>query len=90
MPVVIGELGERNCDSGSAAYTRHVLGLVDAERAKGNTFGVIEWTWNAETNDPDSWHCPTGPNGEAGPLLIRSYDGTPTVMGAAFRAWTLR
>ncbi len=86
MPVILGELGERRCDSGTAAYTRHVLSLVDAERRKGNTIGVLEWAWNA-VQGPDGWHCPTGQYGEGGPLLIRSYDGTPTVMGAAFRSW---
>jgi len=30
MPVILGELGERRCDSGSGAYTRRVLGLLDA------------------------------------------------------------
>jgi hypothetical protein len=89
MPVILGELGERSCDSGTAAYTHHVLGLIDAERRKGNVFGVLEWVWNAKTTSPDSWHCPTGPNGEGGPVLIRSYDGTPSVMGSVFRDWTL-
>ena len=88
MPVIIGELGERNCDSGSAAYTRHVLALIDAERRKGNTIGVLEWAWNA-VQGPDGWHCPTGQFGEGGPLLIRNYNGTPTAMGQAFRTWTL-
>jgi endoglucanase len=87
MPVILGELGERNCDSGNAAYTRRVLGLIDTEQRRRNIVGVLEWTWNAETNDPNSWHCPTGANGEAGPLLIRDYNGTPTVMGNAYRTW---
>ncbi len=87
LPVIVGELGERYCDSGTASYTRHVLALVDAEKRKGNTFGVFEWAWNA-VQGPDGWHCPTGQYGEGGPLLIRSYDGTPTVMGSAYRAWT--
>jgi hypothetical protein len=88
MPVILGELGERRCDSGSAAYTRHVLTLLDAEKRKGNVMGVLEWAWNA-VQGPDSWHCPTGQYGEGGPLLIRSYDGTPTVMGSVFRTWIL-
>ncbi len=87
IPVIIGELGERYCDSGAGAYTRHVLGLVDTEQRKGNVVGVLAWTWNAATSDPDGWHCPTGRYGEAGPLLIRDYAGTPTVMGSVFRAW---
>jgi endoglucanase len=86
MPVILGELGERKCDSGSGAYTRHVLALVDAQQRKGNVLGVLEWAWNAESG-PDGWHCPTGRYGEGGPLLIRSYDGTPTVMGSVFRTW---
>jgi hypothetical protein len=85
MPVIVGELGERRCDSGRAAYTRKVLGLIDAEKRKGNVVGVLEWAWNAG----GGWKCPTGPYGEGGPLLIRSYKGTPTVMGGAFRRWTL-
>ena len=48
--------------------------------------GVMEWAWNA-VQGPDGWHCPTGQYGEGGPLLIRSYDGTPTVMGSVFRTW---
>jgi endoglucanase len=83
IPVIIGELGERRCDSGSAAYTKHVLGLVDAEQKKGTVVGVLEWTWNAGGD----WHCPTGRYGEGGPLLIRSYNGTPTIMGRVYRNW---
>jgi hypothetical protein len=86
MPVILGELGERYCDSGTGAYTKHVLSLVDAERGKGNVMGVFEWAWNA-VQGPDGWHCPTGQYGEGGPLLIRSYNGTPTVMGVVFRSW---
>ncbi len=88
MPVILGELGERYCDSGSAAYTKHVLGLIDSEKRKGNLIGVLEWAWNA-VQGPDGWHCPTGQYGEGGPLLIRSYNGTPTVMGKVFRTWTV-
>jgi len=83
MPVIVGELGERHCNSGSAAYTKSVLGLIDAEQKKGNVVGVFEWTWNAG----GGWHCPTGPYGEGGPLLIKSYNGTPTVMGRVYRTW---
>lgn len=88
MPVILGELGERHCDSGTAAYTRNVLRIVDADRHKGNVIGVLEWTWNAEGGG-SGWQCPTGPYGEGGPVLIKSYDGTPSVMGSAFRQWTL-
>ncbi len=88
MPVILGELGERYCDSRTAAYTKHVLSLVDAEKRNGNIIGVLEWTWNAEGHG-SGWQCPTGKFGEGGPVLIRSYDGTPTVMGTAFQAWTL-
>jgi hypothetical protein len=83
LPVVLGELGERRCDSGAAAYTRHVLGLIDAQQRKGNQVGVFEWAWNAAGD----WHCPTSRYGQGGPLLIRSYDGTPTVMGRVYRTW---
>src|SRR5262249_17429160 len=84
MPVIVGERGERHCDSGSAAYAHHVLGLVDAEKRKGNVVGVLEWAWNAG----GGWQCPTGRYGEGGPLLIRDYRGTPTVMGRVLRKWT--
>ena len=87
LPVILGELGERYCDSGTGAYTSHVLSLIDGEAAKGNLFGVSGWTWNARTSVSTGWHCPTGPNGEGGPLLIRDYSGTPTVMGGVLRAW---
>jgi hypothetical protein len=87
LPVILGELGERRCDSGTAAYTRHVLGLVDGEASKGNLIGVLGWTWNARTSTSTGWQCPTGLNGEGGPLLIRDYAGTPTVMGGALRGW---
>jgi len=88
LPVILGELGETHCDSGTAAYTRHVLSLVDGEAKKGNLFGVLGWTWNARTSVSTGWHCPTGPQpGEGGPLLIRNYAGTPTVMGGVLRRW---
>ncbi len=85
LPVILGELGERNCDSGTAAYTSHVLSLIDGEAGRGTVFGVLGWTWNAG----GGWQCPTGPDGEGGPLMIRDYGGTPTVMGAVFRKWML-
>jgi hypothetical protein len=83
LPVVLGELGERKCDSGTGAYTRHVLGLIDAQHRQGNQVGVFEWAWNAAGD----WRCPTGRYGEGGPLLIRDYDGTPTVTGRVYRTW---
>jgi len=86
LPVILGELGERRCDSGSGAYTRRVLGLVDAAERKGTVIGVLMWTWNAQTG-ADGWHCPTGRYGEGGPVLIHDYAGTPTVMGSVFRRW---
>ena len=86
MPVIVGELGERYCDSGAASYTRNVLRLIDTEKRKGNVMGVLEWTWNAEGGG-SGWQCPTGQYGEGGPVLIKSYDGTPTIMGSRFRQW---
>ena len=86
MPVILGELGERYCNSGTGAFTRRVLGLIDSERRKGNVVGVLAWTWNAAAG-PDGWHCPTGQYGEGGPVLIRSYAGAPTVMGRVYRTW---
>lgn len=83
LPVVLGELGERYCDSRAGAYMNHVLGLIDAQQRKGNRVGVFAWAWNAGGD----WHCPTGRFGEGGPLLIRNYEGTPTVMGRVYRAW---
>jgi endoglucanase len=73
--------------SGTAAYTSHVLSLVDDQAAKGDLFGVLGWTWNAKTNTSSGWQCPTGPFGEGGPLLIRDYAGTPTAMGGVLRTW---
>jgi len=89
LPVIVGELGERNCDSGVAAYTSHLLTLVNGEPAKGNIFGALGWTWNARTAVSTGWQCPTGPFGEGGPLLIRNYAGTPTIMGGVLRNWLL-
>jgi hypothetical protein len=83
LPVILGELGERYCDSGSGAYTRRVLGLIDSEQRNGNVIGVFEWAWNVG----GGWHCPTGRYGEGGPLLIRNYNGVPTVMGRVYRTW---
>jgi endoglucanase len=83
MPVIVGELGERHCNSGTASFTKKVLGLIDAEQKKGNVVGVFEWAWNSG----GGWHCPTGQYGEGGPLLITSYNGTPTVMGRVYRNW---
>jgi hypothetical protein len=87
LPVMLGELGQRYCDSGTAPYIRHVLSLVDGAATRGNLFGVLGWTWNARTSTSTGWHCPTGPNGQGGPLLIRNYAGTPTVMGGVLRRW---
>jgi hypothetical protein len=87
IPVIIGELGERMCDSSTAAYTSHVLSLIDGEQAQGRLYGVLGWTWNARTAVSTGWQCPTGPFGEGGPLLIRNYGGTPTVMGQVLRSW---
>ena len=87
LPVILGELGERYCDSGNAAYTSHVLSLIDGQETSGNLFGVLGWTWNARTSQSQGWHCPTGPYGQGGPLLIRDYTGTPTIMGGVLRAW---
>jgi hypothetical protein len=87
IPVILGELGEQNCDSGMATYTRHVLALVNAQAKLGNTIGVLGWTWNAATSVSTGWHCPTDQYGGGGPLLIRAYTGTPTVMGSFIRAW---
>jgi hypothetical protein len=85
MPVILGDVGERHCDSGTGAYTGHVLSLIDGEASKGRLVGVLGWTWNAG----GGWQCPTGPNGEGGPLMIRNYAGTPTVMRAVLRGWML-
>jgi glucose/arabinose dehydrogenase len=87
IPVIIGELGERYCDSGAGTYTSHVLSLINGEAAKGNLMGVLGWTWNAKTAISTGWACPTGPYGEGGPLLIRDYTGKPTVMGGVLGAW---
>jgi len=87
MPVILGELGERFCDSGTAAYTSHVLSLVNGQAAQGNLMGVLGWTWNAATAESTGWQCPTAEYGDGGPLLIRDYAGTPTVMGAVLRTW---
>ena len=86
MPLVIGELGEIKCDdAGGAPFTHHVLyNVVNAQQASGTVIGVLGWTWNAVGG---GWACPTGAFGEGGPVLIRSYDGTPTVMGSEFKAW---
>ena len=89
LPVILGEFGEQNCDSGTAAYTSHVLSLVDGEASKGHIFGALGWTWNARTSSSTGWRCPTSSSGEGGPLLIRDYTGVPTVMGGVFRNWFL-
>jgi hypothetical protein len=87
LPLVIGELGETECDvtNGSGApFTHHVLyDVLDRAQTSGTIIGVLGWTWNAG----GGWSCPTGPNGEGGPLLIRSYDGTPTTLGTEFKTW---
>jgi hypothetical protein len=87
LPVMLGELGEQYCDSGSAGYTTHALSLIDGETAKGNVFGVLGWTWNSKTATSTGWNCPTDAFGNGGPLMIRDYAGTPTVMGRVFSAW---
>ena len=89
LPVILGEVGEQNCDSGTAGYTSVVLSLVDGETSKGHIFGAVGWAWNARTSASTGWHCPTGANGEGGPLMIRDYAGTATVMGGVFKNWFL-
>ena len=86
MPLVISELGERDCDNagGAAPFTHPVLyDLVDRVQAEGTVIGVLGWTWNAGGD----WTCPTNEFGGGGPLLIRSYDGTPTTLGNEFKTW---
>jgi glucose/arabinose dehydrogenase len=105
MPVMLGELGEQNCDSqtamvtggdANAAFTTYVLtDLVDPIEQGGIPIGVLEWEWTPNTLAPGSdgippspgSQCPTMEYGQGGPLLIEDYDGTPTVMGAEFKAW---
>ena len=82
--MILGELGERNCDSGTAAYTEHVLSLIDGEASKGRLRRT-----RVDVERRGGWSCPTGPDGEGGPLMIRNYGGTPTVMGAVMRTWML-
>jgi endoglucanase len=94
-PMVIGELGQQDCDdtgTGTAPFVTGVLGDVDElDASDGVMLSVLGWAWDAnddngtEVQSGDS--CPTGDDGSGGPLMIRDYDGTPTVMGQVFKSW---
>jgi hypothetical protein len=101
-PVMIGELGQFDCDDTTNPESTFVTGVLDevnalAAQPDGATLSVMGWTWDANTDHETTpaltsgQNCPTA-GGNAGlndhfDALIRDYDGTPTVMGAAFRLW---
>ena len=72
-PVVIGELGERDCSSGlidGTAMTPPQDSLLDWADAHGVSY--LAWGWTTSS-------C------EGEPALITDYDGTPTPYGAGIR-----
>ncbi len=94
-PVLIGELGQQDCDdvtAGSAPFVSGVLDDIDTIQAtQDQTLSVLGWTWDADTDGgapiSTGWTCPTTETGAGGPLLITDFNGTPTVMGQSFEDW---
>jgi len=69
VPVVIGELGETDCQD---SYIDAFMPFADA-----NGISYLGWTWDAVARG--SWNCAGGPS------LIENYNGTPTPFGVGFR-----
>jgi endoglucanase len=69
VPIVTGELGEH--DRRSDFITTYMK-WADRQRGLGRSVSFVGWSWDAA-------------QGEGGPSLIASYDGTPTTYGRGFR-----
>ncbi len=72
-PLVIGEFGDTDCDSG---YSETLMRWADSHGVS-----YLAWAWDATSLG--HWNC------SRGPALIRRYDGTPTAYGAGVRAHLL-
>jgi endoglucanase len=89
-PVLFGEIGELDCDAVETdGYTANALAEIDrVDAAENLRIGALGWEWRAPGR---GYACPTAVPGQAGPggpLLLRSYDGTPTSSeGQAFMSW---
>jgi endoglucanase len=71
VPVVTSELGERDRRSD---FIIKYMKWVDHQWRLHRTVSVLGWSWDAA-------------QGEGGPSLIASYDGTPTAYGLGFRTY---
>jgi endoglucanase len=77
VPLVNDEFGEGQCGDPSAiAWLNEWMAYATA-----HNFSMLAWTW-----DPWQLDCPGGP----GPVLITNYEGTPTLFGAAVKAFYAR
>jgi len=74
VPIVTGELGEH--DRRSTFATRYMK-WADRQWRLHRTVSILGWAWDAA-------------QGEGGPSLIASYDGTPTTYGRGFRSYLER
>lgn len=74
VPVVTGELGEYDRKSDFIAT---YMGWADKQWRHRRSVSFLAWSWDVA-------------QGEGGPSLISSYDGTPTTYGLGFRAYLER
>jgi len=71
VPIVTGELGERDRRSD---FVTTYMKWADQQWRFDRAVSILGWSWDAA-------------QGEGGPSLITSYDGTPTAFGLGFRAY---
>jgi Cellulase (glycosyl hydrolase family 5)/Fibronectin type III domain len=70
VPVVTGEVGEFR---GAPNFIATYMNWADGQRLRGQSVSYLAWAWDAA-------------QGDGGPSLIASEDGTPTAYGLRFRA----
>jgi hypothetical protein len=71
LPVVTGELGEHD---GKSGFITTYMKWGDGQWQRHRSVSYLAWAWDAA-------------QGEGGPSLITSYDGTPTTYGLGFRTY---
>jgi endoglucanase len=74
VPVVTGELGEYDRKSG---FITTYMKWADDRWRHHRSISFLAWSWDVA-------------QGEGGPSLIASYDGTPTTYGRGFRSYLER
>ena len=71
VPIITTELGERD---GRSDLVSAYVRWADSQWHRGRSVSIMAWAWDAA-------------QGEGGPSLIASFDGSPTPYGRAFRAY---